>query len=549
MKKLFALLVTAFLTINITFAQTHIKLIVGIVVEQMRFDFLTRYWDKYSDNGFKRLLNSGTVFYNAGFDYLNINSATSYTNIATGTHPYIHGIIGKQWYDRSHDKIINCVYDPETVTIGTKRMETAGSPNKVMAYTFSDQLSLSTLGQSQIVVIAPDKQAAILSGGKFADYVLWFDDKSGKWITSSYYTKSTMQLPQWVKDFNKLHLPAVYLRNTWNTTLPLDKYTESMPDATITEKGLAGQTTFPYNLALLKSKTQNKYDLLQHTPFFNTFTKDLAINAIVNLKLGKDDIPDYLFISFQANSNISKVFGIRSVEIEDSYLKLDKDISHLLQTLDDLVGKGNYIIFLTSDRGACDNPNMLKNMGQQVNYFQTRANQVLLDAYLRAVYQQSGLVEKILENQIYLNQQWIDRNHIDPLDIQRLAADLFMQIKSVQIAVPTQVLLTGSFSSGMLYYAYHSYYPGRSGDILFTLSSNSFLETQDAFLPSFSECYCHDNNNNHLPLIFYGGQIPHRSVYRHVDITSIAPTLSALLKMQLPQNATAPVLSEVMVMR
>ncbi len=545
MKK-FCSLIVFMMLISLSFAQGTAKLVVGIVVEQMRFDFLTRYWDKYSDNGFKRLFREGTVFYNAGYDYLNINSATSYTNIATGTHPFIHGIIGPQWYDRLHDKIVNCVYDPETVTIGTKRMETAGSPRKVMAYTFSDQLSLSTLGQSKIVVIASDMQAAILSGGKFADYVVWFDKGSGKWITSSYYTKSTMQLPQWVKDFNKLNLPAVYLNNTWNTSLPISQYTESLPDATITEKGIAGKTVFPYSLAQLKSRVQNKYDLLMHTPFFNTFTKDLAINAIVNLGLGKDNAPDYLLVSFQANSNISKFFGIRSVEIEDAYLKLDKDLSHLLQTLDDLVGKGNYIVFLTSDRGACDNPNTLRNLGQEVNYFQTRPTAVLLDSYLRAIYRQSGLVTKIIDNQIYLNQQWIDRHKIDPLQIQRLAADFFMQVKTVQIAVPTQILLNNSFSSGLLYYAYHSYYPGRSGDILFTLTSNSFLETQDAMLPSYSECYCNDNNNNHLPLIFYGAGIKHNQVYRHVDITSIAPTLSALLHIQLPQNATAPVLGEVM---
>ncbi len=549
MKNLLTVLSFIILSLTTSFAQSQVKLIVGIVVEQMRFDFLTRYWDKYSDNGFKRLFREGTVFYNAGYDYLNINSATSYTNIATGTHPYIHGIIGSQWYDRTHGTIVNCVYDPETVTIGTKQMETAGSPRKIMAYTFSDQLSLSTLGQSQIVVIAPQKEAAILSGGHFADYVLWFDDHSGKWITSSYYTQSTMELPQWVKDFNALRLPATYLNNTWTTSLPINQYTESLPDATITEKGIAGQTTFPYNLQVLKTKVQNRYDLLQHTPFFNTYTKDLALNAIINLGLGKDNIPDYLLISFQANSNISKVFGIRSVEIEDAYLKLDKDLSHLLQTLDDIVGRDNYVVFLTSDRGACDNPNMLKNLGQEVYFFQTRANQVLLDAYLRAIYRQTGLVDKILDNQIYLNQQWIDRSRTDPLEIQRLAADFFMQIKAVQIAVPTQLLMNNSFSSDLLYYAYHSYYPGRSGDIIFTLSSNAFLETQDGFLPSFSQCYCNDNNNNHLPLIFFGGGIPHRSVYRHVDITSIAPTLSALLKIQLPQNATAPVLDEVMVMR
>ena len=544
MKKSF-LLIIALLINFIAPAQNKIRLVVGIVVEQMRFDFLTRYWDKYSDDGFKRLMRQGVVFYNAGYDYLGINSASSYTNIATGTHPYIHGIIGPEWYDRLNGKIIDAVKDPETIVVGKKGMELAGSPRRIMAQSFSDQLSLSTLGAAQIVIIAPQMKTAILSGGKFADNVLWFDAQTGKWVTSSYYCKSTMQLPKWVKDFNNRNLPRIYLSNTWQTTYPVDKYSESLPDATITEKGLAGQTTFPYNLATLKTKVQNKYQLLEYTPFFNTFTKDLALSAIVYQKVGRDNVPDYLFISFTANSNISKVFGIRSVELEDAYIKLDKDIAHLLHTLDDIVGKDNYVLFLTSDRGSCDNPNFLKNLGLTINYFQSRPSQVLVNTYLRAIYNQPDMVEKIMNNQIYLNQQVIDRQRIDPLEIQRYTADLFTQIKAVQLAIPSMLLLNNSFSSDFLYYAYHSYYPGRSGDIIFTLTSNSFLETEDNRLPSFSECYCHDNNANHLPLIFYGSGIKHREVFRHVDITSIAPTLSVLLGLQLPANATAPVLTEV----
>jgi len=537
----------SFFTLFITnvFPQSQIKLIVGIVIEQMRFDYLTKYWDKYSNNGFKRLFKQGIVYYNASYYYLNINSASSYTNIATGAHPFVHGIIGKQWYDRTHNKIINCVSDEQTTTIGTKKLQTAGSPKKIKAYSFSDQLSLTTLGRSQIISIATDMEAAILSAGYFADYVLWYDDNTGNWITSSYYTKSSMLLPKWVKDFNELNLTDIYLNNVWTTTYPIDKYIESLPDNNLIEKGIAGQTTFPYQMSILKEKVQNKYVLLKYTPFFNTYTKDLAINAIVNLKLGKDKYPDYLFISFQANSNISKVFGIRSVEIEDAYIKLDKDLSHLLQTLDDLVGKENYIVFLTSDQGACDNPNFLRNLGLEINFVETNAYQILLNSYLRAIYKQNNLVEKIFNNQIYLNQQWIDRSHKDPLQVQRIAADFFMQINSIQIAVPTQLLLNNSFSSGLIYYAYHSYYPGRSGDIIFTLSPNSFIQTQESYLISQSACYCNDNNNNHLPLIFYGGSIKPKHIYKHVDITSIATTLSALLKIQKPQNATEPPLDHV----
>ena len=378
-----------------------------------------------------------------------------------------------------------------------------------------------------------------------ADEVYWFDMKSGCWVSSSYYFKSSGQLPYWVKTFNKRNFPKIYLKNQWQTSLPITVYKESLPDESLGEKGLGGQTVFPYDLAKLKKKFNNKNELFIHTPFFNTFIKDFAISSLVYDKVGKDNITDYLFIDFPATAYISQIFGIRSVEVEDAYIKLDKDIAHLLQALDDIVGKNNYIIFLTSDRGACDNPSLLKNMGLAVKFFNPYGNKIVLSAYLRAIYNNNNLVSEITDNQIYLNQSVIDRNRIDPLEIERYAASLFTQFKAVQIAIPTQIFNNSSFSTGLLKLAYHSYNPKRSGDVIFALAPGSFIVDKEQNIKSYSDCYCSCNNNTQLPLIFFSNKMRHYDVYRAVDITSVAPTLSALLDIQKPENATAPILTEV----
>jgi len=522
------------------------RLIVGIVIEQMRYDFLTRYWDKFSETGFKRLMRQGIVFHNASYDYLNLNSVSSLANLATGTHPYLHGIIGKQWYDRYNGRLVNCAEDRETFIVGRKGVSYAGSPHKVLAQSFSDALSLQTLGAAKIVVIAPTMEQAIVSGGQLADEVYWFDQETGKWVSSSYYFKSTLELPRWVKIFNRRQFPKIYLKNVWNPSLPLSEYSASLPDQSLGEKGLAGQTTFPYDLKQLSHKVQDKNWLFMHTPFFNTFIKDFAISSMVYDGVGRDDVTDYLLIVFPATAYVSEVFGIRSVETQDAYLKLDKDIAHLLEALDDIVGKDKYLLFLTADRGACDNPSFLQNLGFKIDYFSPKATQLVLDSYLRAVYEQSGLVEKIIDRQVYLNQQMLDRMRLDALQVQRVAASFFSQFKAVKCALPTQLLLNNSFSSDLMYLAYHSYHPKRSGDLLFCLNPNVYIEDEEHNLESYSECACWCNAQAHLPLIFYGFGLKHKEVYRHVDITSVAPTLSLLLGLQLPQYATAPALKEIL---
>ncbi len=536
MKKL--LLFLSLLLVQTSFAQTP-KLVVGIVVEQMRYDYLTRYWDKFSESGFKKLYKKGLVYTNAGYDYLNINQYSSYANIATGTNPNIHGIVDKHWYDRVNHKTIDAVEDDETVIIGSKPI-TAGSPSKLLATTFADQLELTTFGQSKTIVIAPDMHSSILSSGTLCDLAVWYDDKSGNWVTSSFYTQT---LPQWIKNFNAKNFANIYLQSTWETTYKLYAYNESLSDANLGEKGISGKTTFPYNLAELRRKN-TQYEMLMHTPFFNTYTKDLALSAIVYNKLGKDQYTDYLLIGFGATARIAQSFGIRSVEIEDAYIKLDKDIAHLLSALDDLVGKGNYVVFLTSDRGACDNPAFLQSLGYKTNFFDASAVKVVLDTYLQAIYRSKGLIEHVDKGQIYFNQKLVDQQRIDWLKIESETASLLAQFKSVENAIPGHLLLRNSFGNGTLYSAYLSYNPKRSGDILFTLGAHSFLENEDKSLPSLSECYCSCNNNSHVPLIFYGGTIKPDKITRHVDVTSIAPTLSNIINIGLPEQSTAPVLQE-----
>jgi predicted AlkP superfamily pyrophosphatase or phosphodiesterase len=301
------------------------KLIIGIIISEMRYDYINRYWNKFGDGGFKRLINKGVFCKNAHHDYLIAESGAGYASITTGAYPDVHGIVSDYWYDRLRDKITYCIENEKVETIGGSYEEGKYSPSKLLATTLSDQLRVSNQFNSKVISVSLDPKAAVISGGHTANAAYWYENTNGKWISSSYYVDS---LPGWVNDFNSKEISNIYLDNTWETVRPLNEYTESIPDSNKYEIGLGGKNTFPYNLKTLSFVKRNKrdYSILKYTPFGNTYTKDFAIAAIVNENLGRTSYTDWLQVSFSATSFLSKNFSVWSVEMEDTYIRLDKDI-------------------------------------------------------------------------------------------------------------------------------------------------------------------------------------------------------------------------------
>ncbi len=308
------------------------KLIVGITISGMRYDYLSVYWDKYGEKGFKKMATTGANFKNARYSYLITDPSSGYASIATGAKPSTHGIVSDFWYNRVTNEIIYAIDDKDQTTIEGSYGTGAYSPVSLNSRTLADELRVNSRFRSRSVGISMDPKAAVLMAGHTATGAYWLDPEKANWITSSYYADS---LPGWVRDFNQKNYRDVYLERNWETLLPIAEYSESMLDNNEFESGFAGQNTFPYDLNRLSTGSDGRdYSLLMTIPWGNTFTKDMAIAAIVNEELGKRDVTDMIHIGFNATNQLANHFTTWSVEMEDAFLRLDQDLAHLLEFLD-----------------------------------------------------------------------------------------------------------------------------------------------------------------------------------------------------------------------
>jgi predicted AlkP superfamily pyrophosphatase or phosphodiesterase len=321
---------------------TRPKLIVGVVVDQMRFDYLYRFLPYYGKGGFRRLMDEGSNFTFAHFNYEATKTAPGHASIYTGTTPYFHGIIGNDWYDRFSKKMINAVADPKYKSVGSIYTGTGASPNRLRTTTITDQLKLASNKKSKVISISFKDRAAVLPGGHLPDGVYWYNTKTGDFITSTYYMNS---LPNWVTEFNNKKLSDKYLANGWFLLLSEDKYLISAPDESIAEEDVfnEGKTSFPHTFT--KVKYEERYSALGHSPVGNELIAMLAKQALVSENLGKGSWTDFLAISFSSTDIVGHSYGSNSFETQDTYLRLDATIADLLSALDNTLGRGNYFFF------------------------------------------------------------------------------------------------------------------------------------------------------------------------------------------------------------
>ncbi len=333
------------------------KLVVGIVIDQMRYDYLYRFKPYYGKDGFNRLMNEGTNFTYAHFNYVPTFTGPGHTSVYTGTTPFYHGIIANNWYDRQSNKMIYCVDDPTEKSVGSNDDEGEMSPKRLLATTITDQIKLATNGDSKVISVSLKDRAAILPGGHWANASYWYDSKKGNFITSSYYMKT---LPEWVNKFNDEKLADKYMSGEWTLSKPVSDYQICAPDEVPYEKDVfsEGKTSFPHNFTNVKPGS--KYAILESTPFGNQIVEEFAKAALKNEKLGEGKQTDFLAISFSSTDFIGHAYGTNSFEIEDTYIKLDAQIADLMKVLDKQVGKGNYLLFLTADHAALETPGFLE---------------------------------------------------------------------------------------------------------------------------------------------------------------------------------------------
>ncbi len=516
------------------------KLVVAIVVDMMRYDYLTRYWGDFEKGGFKRLVQEGTLCKNTNLNYIYTQTGVGHATIFTGATPAVHGIVSNEWYVRNRNTTEYCVDYPDVKEVGGKHQNKKMSPKNLLASTIGDEIKLFNNGKSKVIGISIKDRAAVLSAGRSADAAYWYDDVTGDWMTSSYYMDT---LPKWVKKFNKKKLADFYLEKTWDLFLPADQYDESLPDDNEYETGFnRGQKVFPYNLAelTLDDREKRNYKLLKHTPYGNTYTKDFALAAIDNEGLGKDEYTDFLVVSFSCTDYIGHYFGPRSMEIQDTYLRLDQEIKHFVTFLDEQLGKENIMIILTSDHGVADVPAYLQDQKLLGGIFRQNYAMALLKAYLNALYGEGEWISKYLDQQIYLNHELIEDAQIPLEDIQRKCAEFMVQFSGVSHAFTSTDLKNTSFNSGLPRMVQNNYNPLRCGDILLSLNAGYIEDI--AMCTTHNSAYSYDT---HIPLIWFGWKIRRNVIETPIEVTDIAATLASILNISFPSGCFGKPLNDI----
>ena len=512
------------------------KLIVAITVSGMQYDYLSVYWDKFSDGGFRKMATNGANCKNARYNYLITDPSAGYASIATGTSPSEHGIVSDYWYRRVSNEVVNSITDPEETTVGGSYGAGTYSTRALHSRTLSDEIRVKSRFKSRSIGISMDPNAAVLMAGHTATGAYWLDPDRATWITSTYYMDS---LPGWVEEFNEKNYRDLYLNRTWETLRPISEYQESMLDNNPYEKGLNGQITFPYDLARLSSDGRGgkNYRVLMTTPWGNTFTKDMAIAAIVNEELGQHEATDLIHIGFNATKYLANFYSTWSVETEDTYLRLDEDIAHLLQFLDDQLGMENVLVYLTAENALAVDPNYLSESRIPSGFFNYRTSISLLKSYLNAVYGRGDWVTFYYAQQIYLNQQLIEDSNLSLEEVQDRVARFMVQINGVSNAVQAYVLQKNHFTDGVLHRIQNSYYQKRSGDVILYLTPGWVEHSSLA-----GDEYAEFRYTPHVPLIFYGWKINRVTIPSRVSPTDIAPSIASFLEISMPDNATGEVI-------
>lgn len=515
------------------------KLVIGIVVSEMRYDYLNRYWDKFGEGGFRRLVNEGSVCKNAYHDYLIAESSPGFATLGTGAYPSEHGMVSDYWYNRLGNTIEYSISDSHAETIGGLFESGKYSPRSLNYSTLSDELKVSSKFGSKVISVSLDPVGSVISGGHTADASYWYDPETGNWITSNYYVDS---LNNWVKVFNEKGFADLYLQKKWETLMPLNDYAESLADSSPYETGIRGKTEFPYDLAEMSKKSRNEFDfsLLREVPFGNTLTTDFAIGAVMEEELGKDEITDWLHLNFAVGAYLGKKYSSWSVEMEDMYLRLDKDIEHFLEFVDAEIGMENVLVYLTAENAAAHDPDYLMDRRIPSGYFNYNSALSLLKSYLNVIYGKGKWIKFYYAKQIFINRDLIEDSKLSMVEVQDRIARFMVQFEGVSTVLTSENLMKNNYTTGAFERIQKSYNQKRSGDVILHLTPGWTEKAPDRKLAS---SYHYDT---HVPLIFYGWQIGREEISREISVVDLMPTMAWFLNISRPVSMQGKIIGELL---
>ncbi len=512
------------------------KLVVGIVVDQMRWDFLYRYSARYSANGFKRLLGEGFTCENAFIPYTPTVTAAGHTSIYTGSVPAIDGIVGNNWWDRTEQRSVYCSEDKTVKTVGGPDGGNGKqSPKNMLVTTIGDEIRLANNFRSKVIGVALKDRGSILPAGHSANAAYWYDVNSGNWITSTYYMN---ELPKWATDFNASKPVDKYYQGGWNTLYPINTYTQSTTDEKDYENKPfdTEQKGFPYSLKQFAGKI---YSSIATTPFGNSMTFDMAKAALDNEQLGKGTATDMLCVSLSSTDYVGHSFGPNSIETEDTYLRLDKDLGDFLTYLDVKVGKGNYTVFLSADHGVAHVPGFMKENKLPGGTFNETDALKQLNSLLNEKFGIDKLIVSMVNYQVHLNHLAIDTTKTDESAITKTIINYLQKQEAIAQVFTINNMMETPLPAKIKDMLVNGYYPSRSGDIQIILKSGYIDGGKTGTTHGLWAPY-----DSHIPMVFYGWGVKHGHTNRETYMTDIAATITALLHVQMPSGCVGHVVEE-----
>jgi arylsulfatase A-like enzyme len=508
-------------------------LVVGIVVDQMRWDYLYRYPEKYSANGFNRLLREGYSCQNTQINYSPSYTACGHTCVYTGSVPAVHGITGNNWFDYDEKKVVYCTQDTTFNSIGSTSKAGRMSPNRMLTTTITDELRLATNFGSKTIGVALKDRGSILPAGHSANAAYFYDGSVGNFITSSYYMK---ELPSWVNEFNRKQLPELYIRQNWNTLLPIAQYFESHEDDAPFEETFSNEKKpiFEHRVSELMKPG---YDIIKATPYGNTYTLDFAKATIAGEKLGKGKYTDFLAVSLSSTDYIGHQFGPNSVEIEDCYIRLDKELEQFFNYLDANIGKGKYLLFLTADHGAAHVPDFLKRNKIPAGVFPIDTVYKQLETHLASKFGEGKWLLGYENMQFSLNRELIAKQEKDLTDVIDEVKNFIAPLPGVAKVLDLTELEEEIYEQNLKQKIANSYYPRRAGDV-FVIFEPGWFEGMEKGT-THGTIYPYDT---HIPLVFMGWNVKPGLDYSQVNMTDIAPTLAAMLRIQVSNGSVGKII-------
>lgn len=548
MKKTFCAALALLLQIPLVFSQkpaadqgvARPKLVVGIVIDQMRWDYLYRFHPLFkATGGFKRMMGEGFSCDNTLIPYSPTVTACGHTCVYTGSVPAVHGITGNAWWDNGLMRSVYCSEDKTVSGVGSQSAEDGQmSPKNMLVTSICDELRLATNFQSKVVGIAIKDRGAILPAGHSANGAYWYETRTGNFITSSWYMK---ELPAWVNQFNSRKVTDSLYRQNWKLSMPAEAYakyaTEDVKPYESRPLG-ANAAGFPYDLGAFAGKDYGK---ISSTPWGNVLTVEMAKAAIAGEQLGRNTATDFLAVSFSSPDYIGHAFGPNSMEQVDDYIRLDEELGKLFAYLDAYVGKGQYTAFLTADHAVAHVTGFMKEHKLPAGQFDEAGIRRAMNAKFKTQYGVDNVIVSTYNDQFFLNHPRLDSAKLDKEAIKRQIIDTLRKNPAVADAFATADIMTVPMPDKLRNMLANGYNRTRGGDVQ--------LVTKSGYMEGGVTGTTHGswyNYDSHIPLLWYGWGIKKGKTKRETYMTDIAPTVAGLLNIQMPSGAIGKVIEEVL---